>query len=73
MLSVLQTLRMKPVGEQARLLGNIRNFVKNDDFVNFMANYNLNDKRGDARMQIQIQSFEFVPGLKQQVLDWLRS
>ena len=73
MLSVLQTLRSKPIGEQVRLLGTLQNFVTNDNFVNFMANYDLNDKRGDARMQIQIQAFEGVPGLKQQVLDWLRS
>lgn len=73
MLQVLPVLRMKPVGEQARLLGNIRDYVKDDNFVNFMANYNLNDRRGDPRMQIQIQAFEFTPGLKAQVLKWLAS
>lgn len=73
MLQVIPSLRSKPIADQVRLLGNLRNYVTNDAFVNFMANYDLNDRRGDPRMQIQIQAFEFTPGLKAQVVAWLSS
>jgi hypothetical protein len=73
MLNIIQVLRSKSVADQARLLGNIRNYVKNDGLVNLLANFDLNDKKGDKMMNLQIQAFEGVPDLKEQVAVWLSS
>jgi hypothetical protein len=53
-MDILRTLRSKPLHEQARLVGSIRNFVQNDSFVNLMANYDLNDKRRDTTLGSQL-------------------
>lgn len=72
-MDILRTLRSKPAHEQARLVGNIRNFVQNDAFVNLMTNYDINDKQRDARLGSQLAMCTFAPGVSDQVKTWLRS
>lgn len=72
-MDILRTLRSKPAYEQARLLGSVRNFVQNDAFVNLMANYDLNDKRRDAKLGSQLAMCTFAPGVSEQVKTWLSS
>ncbi|NDC19732.1 MAG: hypothetical protein EBZ87_05635 [Microbacteriaceae bacterium] len=72
-MDILRTLRSKPAHEQARLVGNIRNFVQNDAFVNLMANYDLNDKQRDIQLGSQLAMCLYAPGVLDQVKGWLRS
>lgn len=72
-MDILRTLRSKPVHEQARLVGTIRNFVQNDALVNLMANYDLNDKRRDSTLGSQLAMCLYAPGVLDQVTQWLSS
>lgn len=72
-LNIISVLRSKSGGEAARLIGNSRTFIKNDNLNNLLQNYDLNDKKNDKMLHAQIQSFEGVPGLKDEVKAWLAS
>ena len=73
-------LGLRPA-ERARLLGSVRTFVTNDAFVNAVSGLNINDsdhKNARNRDNIffvaaQLQAFNEVPGLAEQVKTWLRS
>jgi hypothetical protein len=73
-------LGLRPA-ERARLLGSVRTFVTNDAFVNAVSGLNINDAdHKNARkpdniffVSAQLQAFNEVPGLAEQVRAWLRS
>jgi hypothetical protein len=73
-------LGLRPA-ERARLLGSVRTFVTNDAFVNAVSGLNINDtdhtnsqKRDNIFfVSAQLQAFNEVPGLTEQVKMWLRS
>jgi hypothetical protein len=73
-------LRLHPT-HRARLLGSVRTFVTNDAFVNAVSGMNVNDSdHRNARkpdnlffISMQLQAFNEVPGLADQVREWLRS
>jgi hypothetical protein len=73
-------LGLRPA-ERARLLGSVRAFVTNDAFVNAVSGLNINDSdhtNSQKRDNIffvaaQLQAFNEVPGLAEQVRTWLRS
>jgi hypothetical protein len=73
MVHVISILRSTPIPEQARLLGTLRDYVTNEEFVKILANYDLNDCRGDQHMHLQIDTFEYTSDLKAQVVAWLSS
>jgi hypothetical protein len=70
---LIQILRAKPVSEQVRLLGSIRQYVKDDGFVNIMQNYDYNNKKGDSMLMAQLAAYTNVPGLRNQIGAWLDS
>jgi hypothetical protein len=70
---IIPTLRSKPFGEQARLLGSIRNYIKDDNLTNLLQNYDYNSKANDKMLSAQLNSFANIPGLDQQVRQWLSS
>ena len=72
-MNAIPVLRSKLPGEQARLLGNVRNYVTNDGFVNLLQTYDINNKQKDASLHRQFQAFAGVPGLAEQVRRWLAS
>ena len=78
---VLSTfLRIRSV-ERARLIGSVRTFVTNDGFVNAVSGLNINDidYKNDRKpgniffVAAQLQAFNEVPGLADQVNAWLKS
>lgn len=70
---IISTLRKLPVGEQVRLLGSVRSYIKDDNLINLLQNYDFNSKKNDAILASQLQAFSGVPGLKEQVSAWLSS
>jgi hypothetical protein len=70
---VVQKLRKLPGFEAASLIGRARQYIKNDDFVNLLNSYDLNNKSNDRMLILQFNSFASVPGLKAQVNEWLQS
>lgn len=73
-------LGLRP-SERARLLGSVGTFVTNDAFVNAVSGLNINDtdhtnsqKRDNIFfVSAQLQAFNEVPGIADQVRTWLRS
>jgi hypothetical protein len=70
---IIPAIRAKPVAEQVRLLGSIRQYVKDDGFVNIMQNYDYNNKRGDVMIMAQLAAYTNVPGLREEIGAWLSS
>ncbi len=79
-LNIIQNLRGMPASDAARLIGNASQYIQNDNLINLLNqfNYNFNSKNktdilNDNRLIQQINMFSSVPGLKQQVSEWLSS
>ena len=72
-LNIIQTLRSKSAGDAARLIGTMGNFITDTGLINTMNQFNLNDKKGDARLILQVEAFAGIAGLKAQVDTWLKS
>ncbi len=72
-LEVIQRLRKLPASEAASLIGRSRQYIKNDDFVNLLNSFDLNNKSNDRMLILQFNSFANVPGLKAQVNEWFSS
>jgi len=70
---IISTLRKLSVGEQVRLLGSVKNYVKNDNLANLLQNYDINNTTNDKILASQLQAFSGVPGLKEQVAAWITS
>jgi len=70
---IIPTLRSKGQGEQARLIGNMRNYITDFNLINLMNSYDINSNRSDKMLQGQLYSFDTVPGLKEQIKAWLSS
>ena len=79
-LNIIQYLRRIPTSDAARLIGNAQQYIQNDNLINLLNqfNYNFNIKNkndvlNDNRLIQQINMFSSIPGLKQQVSEWLSS
>jgi hypothetical protein len=70
---VVQRLRKLPGFEAASLIGRARQYITNDQFINLLSSYDLNNKSNDRMLILQFNSFASVPGLKAQVNEWLQS
>ena len=72
-LNIVQTLRSKSAAEASRLIGTMGTFITDTGLINTMNQFQLNDKRGDARLILQVEAFAEIAGLKDQVDKWLKS
>ena len=72
-LNIVQTLRSKSGAEAARLIGTMGQFITDTGLINTMNQYNLNDKKRDPTLILQIEAFASIAGLKEQVDAWLKS
>jgi hypothetical protein len=72
-LNIVQTLRSKSGAEAARLIGTMGNFITDTGLINTMNQYNLNDKKRDPSLILQVEAFAGIAGLKGQVDTWLKS
>jgi hypothetical protein len=72
-LNIVQTLRSKSGAEAGRLIGTMGSFIKDTNLINIMNQFNLNDKKRDPTLILQIEAFASIAGLKEQVDSWLKS
>jgi len=72
-LNIVQTLRSKSGAEASRLIGTMSQFITDTGLINTMNQYNLNDKKRDPTLILQIEAFAGIAGLKAQVDAWLSS
>jgi hypothetical protein len=72
-LNIVQTLRSKSGAEASRLIGTMGNFITDTGLINTMNQYNLNDKKRDPSLILQVEAFAGIAGLKGQVDAWLKS
>lgn len=71
--NIVGELRSKPAFEAARLIGNARTYINDDNFINILNQYDYNNKKNDGNLIKQINMFSSVPGLAEQVNKWLKS
>lgn len=79
-LKIIQELQGMSSSEAARLIGIAPQYIKNDNLINILNQYNYNynsknknDVQNNNRLIQQINMFASVPGLKQHVSEWLNS
>jgi hypothetical protein len=76
---ILQTLQSASPARRALLVGNVRSYVSNADFVNLISGFDVNDvlpangKRASNLHFVcrMLTAFNGVPGLEAQVRVWL--
>jgi hypothetical protein len=66
-------LATKPSSECARLLGNARQYITNDNLLNLLQNFDVNNHKKNMKYKNQLLMFSNVPGLKQQLDAWMNS
>jgi translation elongation factor EF-Ts len=69
---VTRTLLHKSPAERARILGNIQKYVHNNNFINIVANLDVNDPKQIARVCQQLAAFNSLVPLWDEVELWLR-
>jgi hypothetical protein len=79
-LNIIQELQRMSSSEAARLIGSAPQYIKNDNLINILNQYNYNfnsknknDVQNNNRLIQQINMFASIPGIKQQVSEWLNS
>ena len=79
-LNIIQELQRMSSSEAARLIGSAPQYIKNDNLINILNQYNYNfnsknknDVQNNNRLIQQINIFASIPGIKQQVSEWLNS
>jgi len=58
---------------RAHLIGTAHIYIHNDQLVNLIQNIDVNNMKKSAHLANQFRLFDGVPGLKQQVNDWIGS
>ena len=72
-LNIVQTLRGKSGAEASRLIGTMGSFIKDTNLINTMNQYDLNNKKKDPSLILQVEAFAGIAGIKEQVEAWLKS
>jgi len=58
---------------RAHFIGKAREYIKNDNLVNLLQNFDINNTAANIRLSGQFASFEGIPGLHAQVTAWMNS
>lgn len=66
-------LSTKPAPECARLIGNARQYITNDNLLNLLMGFDFNNHKKNMKFKNQLLAFSNVPGLKEQVDAWMKS
>ena len=73
-LIIVAVLRSKIPGKAARLIGISRNFITDVNLNDLLQNqYNLLDATNDEMLEAEIQTYDTIPGIHEQVDAWLAS
>jgi hypothetical protein len=66
-------LATKPSAECARLIGNFSKYVRDDRLVNLVTGFDVNNHKKNMKFKNQLLSFSNIPGIKEQVDQWMKS
>jgi hypothetical protein len=66
-------LATKPSVECARLIGNFSKYVHDDRLVNLVTGFDVNNHKKNMKFKNQLLSFSNIPGIKEQVDQWMKS
>jgi len=66
-------LATKPAPECARLIGNFSKYVRDDRLVNLVTGFDVNNHKKNMKFKNQLLSFSNIPGIKEQVDQWMKS
>jgi hypothetical protein len=66
-------LATKPAPECARLIGNFPKYVRDDRLVNLVTGFDVNNHKKNMKFKNQLLSFSNIPGIKEQVDQWMKS
>jgi hypothetical protein len=66
-------LSTKPAPECARLLGNAHLYIHNDQLINLLQNFDVNNHKKNMKYKNQLLMFSNIPGLKEEVDEWMNS
>lgn len=66
-------LSTKPPPECARLLGNAHLYIHNDQLINLLQNFDVNNHKKNMKYKNQLLMFSNIPGLKEEVDEWMNS
>lgn len=69
---VANGLIAKSGAERARLIGNARQYIQDDNFINLLNLVDINDRKGDQIRKV-CRQFAAFSHLREQVTRWLRS
>ena len=72
-ITVSKALLRKSSAERARLIGDVRRYVTNDNFINIMSNLDVNDTKQISRICQQFAAFNSLEKLWDEVELWLGS
>lgn len=65
-------LRETPAS-RAHFIGKVRQYIQNDNLVNLLQNFDINNMKANVRLSSQFVAFEGIPGLHEQVTAWMNS
>jgi len=65
-------LRETPAS-RASFIGKARQYIQNDNLVNLLQNFDINNMNANVRLSSQFVAFEGIPGLHEQVTAWMNS
>jgi hypothetical protein len=66
-------LSTKSSAECARLIGNFSKYVRDDRLVNLVTSFDVNNHKKNMKFKNQLLSFSNIPGIKEQVDQWMSS
>jgi hypothetical protein len=66
-------LATKSAPECARLIGNFSKYVRDDRLVNLVTGFDVNNHKKNMKFKNQLLSFSNIPGIKEQVDQWMKS
>ena len=66
-------LSTKPPSECARLIGDARKYITNDNLVNLIQGFDVNNHKKNMKFKNQLLMFSEIPGLREEVDEWMNS
>ena len=71
--NVIQVLRNMPSRKAARLIASAPQYIKNDQFINLLNQFDFNSDKNDASLTLQLNAFVGIIGFSEHVRMWLIS
>jgi hypothetical protein len=66
-------LATKPPAECERLLMNVATYIHNDELIRLLENFSCFNHKKNLKFKNQLLMFSDIPGLKEEVDEWMNS